>query len=123
MLKYRINGDMMKLGVKKIIMCSTVMASIISILSVNALALKMTSYGVKEYNGVLNDQAFSWTGADVKCTVDAKVVNSSNWANIVSRREYDGHVQTPQVTYKKANVMGMHLAESGSTTITNRSWP
>lgn len=35
-----------------------------SIFSVNAQALSMNRYGVKEYNGWSYDQAFGWTGAD-----------------------------------------------------------
>ncbi|MGL5479171.1 MAG: hypothetical protein ACRDCB_09065 [Clostridium sp.] len=91
--------------------------------SVSASALSITKKGVTEYNGLFKDQAFSWTGADATCQVNAMVVRTSDWGQITSKTEYDGWVQTSQVSYSSTSVMGTHLAKVGSNTVTARSWP
>ncbi len=94
-----------------------------SVFSVNVFTLKFTKTGIKEYNGAINDQAFAWTGADKKCSVNETVVKYSNWVTVISRTENDGYVQTPQATYRKASVMGLHSAVSGSRSISDRTSP
>lgn len=107
----------MKLKIRKKIMASNLFVICLALIStlgfksmpVNAITI--TNSGISEYNGILNDQAFAWTGANVTGFVSAQieVAGVPNYF-IGYQSSSTGWVQTNQVTYKSSQARGHHWA-------------
>ncbi|WP_418223237.1 hypothetical protein [Clostridium isatidis] len=108
----------MRLKIRKKIVASTLTAVCLGVIatSMTANAIAITNAGIKEYNGIFNDQAFAWTGADAVDFVSAEIeIGSSYGSTFIGYKEsLTGWVQTDQLTYKSAQVRGLHWAGPAS---------
>lgn len=103
-----------------VICLSLIVTTTIDSKSVNALAI--TKAGITEYNGIINDQAFAWTGADAVVYVYA-IIELGNKTFVGFKDSQTGWVQTPQVSYKSSDARGNHYAESSTDSVTLLTYP
>lgn len=107
-------------GVGLSIICFGVIA-LPNLKSITASALEIDRYGIRQYKGIIKNQAYSWTGTDQKAKVLAEIEIS--YGKFIGTTESDtGWVQTPQVSYNKVDARGSHLAGIGKYTMNKTSY-
>lgn len=114
----------MKLKSKKKILAFTLMLSFVIALSssLSALALGFYWIGVTQSPGVVSS-AYAWTYSDTSgAWVNARFVKTSNWETMSSANGY-GSVYSPQKTFVRTSIMGMHSTQNNGETKTARTWP
>mgnify|MGYP006934639958 CR=1 FL=1 len=80
---------------------------------ISASAATLSDYGIKEYNGVFKDQAFAWSGSNDSDYVSAEIeAGLNNFLGFTD--DWDGWVQTPQVSYRSTTARGLHSAGSSA---------
>lgn len=93
-------------------LCLAVITTIgVKSIPVNAITMTIRDAGIKEYNGIKNDQAFAWTASDQVGFVSAEIQIAGNPNYFRGYNSSNtGWVQTAQITYPSSKVGGLHWA-------------
>lgn len=114
----------MKLKTKKKLLGFSLALTVMIALSasIKTLALGFYSVGVEQSPGMISS-AYAWTYSDTSgAWVNARVVKTSTWETISTKDGY-GSVYSPQKTFVRTSIMGMHSTQHSGQTKTARSWP